>query len=99
MAEQEVKERVAIRVYMDWNKLYEGEGLEWEELPEYRKATYREWVNEYIFRFMKQVGYVRLAEGQSLPKMPESWEGCWYGVAYAQAQQDMLKTKFRKVEL
>ncbi|GAI45572.1 unnamed protein product [marine sediment metagenome] len=37
-------ENIAKRIYTDWNK---GE-FSWEELPEYRKDAYREWVKDYV---------------------------------------------------
>ena len=57
-----------------------------------------------ILVLLKQAGYVRLAEDQSLPpnpyfdsiSYPELTEKCF---AYDKAKQDMLKANFRKVEL
>ena len=43
-------EYIAKRLYEDWGKRgTDPEQTKWEDLPEFRKATYREWVKTYIF--------------------------------------------------
>lgn len=45
MSEQEQKEEIAKGIYTDWNK---DPKYTWETLPEYRKQTYRDWVEEHV---------------------------------------------------
>ena len=45
---EQVREQAASKIYNDWCRYDDSDNLTWEELPNYRKATYREWVNEYI---------------------------------------------------
>ncbi len=40
-------ERIACQIFNDWNK---DKKLEWEELPEYRKDSYRDWVRDYVVK-------------------------------------------------
>ncbi len=42
----EVREKLAERIYMDWNQSDET----WQELPEYRKDSYRLWVGENVIK-------------------------------------------------
>jgi len=43
-------EYIAKRLYEDWGKrASDADQTKWKDLPNYRKATYREWVGTYIF--------------------------------------------------
>ncbi len=43
-------EYIAKQLYEDWGKRAgDADQTKWEDLPNYRKATYREWVKTYIF--------------------------------------------------
>lgn len=42
-----MREKIAERIYIDWNQ---ERGLEWEDLPDYRKIAYRDWVDDYILK-------------------------------------------------
>jgi hypothetical protein len=42
-----LRDAIAERLYEDWGKR-DTDGLSWQELPEYRKATYRIWVDDYV---------------------------------------------------
>ncbi|GAI21296.1 unnamed protein product [marine sediment metagenome] len=44
MSNEGAVENIAKKIYIDWNK---GE-LSWEELPDYRKDAYREWVKDFV---------------------------------------------------
>lgn len=49
-----VVERIAERLYMDWNRYaFEdsrngGELMHWNDLPEYSKDVYRDWTKTYV---------------------------------------------------
>jgi len=45
-----LRDAIAERLYEDWGKRdTDKEQLSWQELPEYRKATYRMWVMDFVF--------------------------------------------------
>ena len=49
---EKIREEIAERIYTDWNKSPE---FTWEELPDYRKCSYRDWVEEIIFPIIGEV--------------------------------------------
>ena len=70
----------------------------YEDLTEHEKESDRAIADEY-FALMKEEGFVRLAEDQSVPKrVKESSESGLYP-GYRAGVEDMLKAGFRKVEL
>ena len=54
---------------------------------------------ELVLKELKEAGYVKLAEDQSLPRFSFSEEPPNMRFGYQKAQQDMLKAGFRRVEL
>lgn len=50
--EEKIKEDIASRIYTDWNKSPE---YTWETLPEYRKQSYRDWVDEYVIKVVNGI--------------------------------------------
>jgi hypothetical protein len=43
-------EYIAKHLYEDWGKrASDADQAKWEDLPQFRKVTYREWVKTYIF--------------------------------------------------
>jgi len=43
-------EYIAKHLYEDWGKrVSDADQTKWEDLPAFRKVTYREWVKTYIF--------------------------------------------------
>jgi hypothetical protein len=44
-----MREQIARQVYTDWMKGVTTGEPKWEDLPDYRKNTYREWVDEVVF--------------------------------------------------
>jgi len=87
-------------VIIEWRLASEGDKAEY-----YRRA-------DQILAFIKKAGYVRLADDQSLPENPyakgnvRSVGGTMVigydpisGGVYQEAQDDMLKAGFRRVEL
>jgi len=53
---------------------------------------------DQILAIIKQAGYVKLADDQSLPCITHRY-GSEFGSGYAEAQEDMLKSGFRRMEL
>lgn len=91
MPEQEAIELIAMELCKRDNNIWSG-----------LSDTYYHSRAKIAFDVIKQAGYVRLAEDQSLPN---KWtyagnvHGDDYNSGYSTAQQDMLKANFRKVEL
>jgi len=78
--------------------------IEWRLASEGNKAEYYRRANQ-IMALIKQAGYVKLAEDQSLPQVPEapiyfSQEGAvGWSNGYQIAQEGMLKVGFRRIKL
>lgn len=70
-------EQIARRIFEDWNK---SPDYTWEELPDYRKQTYREWVEDFILR---QVSTLSLEELTAEYLMDHPVHG-WFELGYAQ---------------
>ncbi len=62
MTEQEkLVERLSEVIYTDWNK---SPDFDWNTLPEYRKHSYRQWVNGTLFALLHENGVVRKVESE-----------------------------------
>ncbi len=91
----DIREQIAKVLFLiDW------EWDTWETAtPDFMKEYYRKSADQ-ILALLKENGYVKLADDQKLPDdktdghMKDS-----HDVGYIVAQQDMLKDKFRRVEL
>ena len=49
------REKIAERIYTDWNRVKDGDGryLEWEQRSECDKDIYREWVDDQILKLLE----------------------------------------------
>jgi len=93
----DMRERIARQIYTDWNRSL---GLQWEDLSEFRKDSYREWVDECVLALIKEVGYVKLADDQLPPEIVtlKGWGNYEEGIMKGY-RDDMLKAGWRRVEL
>jgi len=53
---QVFRETIAEKIYTDWNK---GPRYTWKTLPEYRKQSYRDWVDEEILARLPSIEEAR----------------------------------------
>ncbi len=92
----ELRERIANHLFQN-GYLLEGTSLKWNQLT---PGEQEEWLDEVdvILALVRDAGYVRLAENQDSPDLPD-WEDAKLLNAYLQGQDEMFAAVFRKVEL
>lgn len=87
----DLREEIARTIYEhNWPML-------WHTVSENYKEPFRA-TAAVILALLKQAGYVRLSEDQSLPELSKlgSWSRLWQD-GYEMCQQDMLKAGFKKI--
>lgn len=88
-----LREKIGKLIYLPQCGVPDEIDQEWAEAGENWQQNCMQ-IADLIFVVIKEAGYVKLAEDQSLPRNPHIKK-----IVYEACQLDMLKAGFRKVEL